>query len=90
MGDAIVRMEYVALSFPFFVAQAVAITIEDTMISLARRMASLQLCYVSLDIPGFSSGLITPCLGSWTGKFLQDYDCQMLYPSRQSTTLSGC
>jgi hypothetical protein len=37
VGDAMVGMQYFGSSFPFFLAQAVAITIEDMMIGLARR-----------------------------------------------------
>ena len=35
VGDAMVGMQYFGSSFPFFLAQAVAITIEDMMIGLA-------------------------------------------------------
>jgi len=37
VGDAMVGMQYFWSSFPFFLAQAVAIIIEDIMIGLARR-----------------------------------------------------
>jgi hypothetical protein len=36
LGDAMVGMQYLGLSFPFFLAQAVAITVEDAVIGLAR------------------------------------------------------
>ena len=37
LGDAMVGMQYLGTSFPFFLAQAVAITVEDAVIGLARR-----------------------------------------------------
>lgn len=37
MGDAMMGMQFFGLSFPFFLAQAFAVTFEDAVIALARR-----------------------------------------------------
>ena len=38
LGDAMIDMRYLGLSFPFFLSQAVAITFEDAAIGVARRV----------------------------------------------------
>jgi uncharacterized membrane protein len=50
VGDAMVGMQYFGSSFPFFFIQAVAITVEDTVIGLARRVGFDKTTYLTRAI----------------------------------------
>jgi len=67
LGDAMVGVQYFGSSMPFFVAQAVAITVEDAIIRLARRagiVKSTSLTRTFGYIYGSSSGSATLVLFS--------------------------